>query len=114
MIAQALIALSLTIPGTSARSVDRIEVNTVINDELSFRQVILWRWSWQLKRYHVAEWHMLRDQDLVRLPGDVYRFRDCNGITRRVRCKSVIYTEGIDSELANRKVLSQENREPYF
>jgi hypothetical protein len=106
------LALALTSPATEIPTVDRVEINHVVCNG-DFKQIILWRWSWQRKRYIVAQWQML-PHGWHRETGGVIRWRDCDGRIYRVRAKCLIETIGIDSEVADRKRVEPANRLPYF
>ena len=109
-----MFALTATQPELRVIPVDRCEINTVCCDgSPQFTQIVLWRWSHTRKRFTVAQWQML-PYGYAREQRGVIRWRDQDGNIHRVRPVAFIETTGIDTEVADRKLVDTEDRWPYF
>lgn len=108
-----LLTLGQSIDSLQQVNVDRVEINTVYEcGEIRFTQLILWRWSPQLRCFLVAEWHIVPNG--YTRQANVIRWSDAGFIARSVRAKSVIVTRGIDTEVEARKRFPTCERTPYF
>jgi hypothetical protein len=111
-----MIALLLALATYAAPTpqVDRVEINHYSD---KFTQVIFWSWSEQRKRYDVRAWKMVEhESQLPRLSNGRYVMRWTEfGQLREVtanRCNETRTKH--DPELAEREILSQEQRRPLF
>lgn len=96
--------------------VDKVEINAVYGHDdckYKFTQIILWRWSSQLKRYEVAQWYIPKSD--WSYYNKIVKWKDREGNLYRVRAVSLIETKTLcDPEIMDRSKCPAESRLPYF